>query len=126
MVTGSRTWADPVLYAALIEYTSPGDKLVHGGARGADTMAADVAERLGLVVEEHPADWRKWGNAAGPIRNTEMLTSGIDLVLAFQLGESRGTAHAIREAHRLSIPVVMWRQDAPHVRPYRVLTAVTR
>jgi hypothetical protein len=113
MVTGSRNWTDPALYGALLFHTGRGDTLVHGGARGADLMAAAAATRIGLTVEEHKADWRRWGNAAGPIRNTEMLNSGIDLVLAFQVADSRGTAHAISEAERLGIPVKRWACDTP-------------
>ena len=70
--------------------------LVHGDARGADRMAEHIWSEVGEPVEAHPADWEKYGRAAGPKRNQEMLDSGVDLVLAFPGG--RGTADMVKRA----------------------------
>lgn len=78
--------------------------IVHGAARGADTIARLVAEDLGLATEAHPADWKKHGKAAGPIRNQEMLDSGIDLVIAFPGGN--GTADMVKRARQAGVEVV--------------------
>jgi hypothetical protein len=108
LVCGSRDWED---HEAITRRLSalPGEHrpvtIVQGGARGADRMAARAARYWGFDVEEHPADWEKHGKIAGPIRNREMLDSGIDLVLAFQRDGSRGTQHTIDEARRRGIPV---------------------
>lgn len=72
--------------------------------QSADMLADAAAKHLGLAVEPHPANW-KLGRRAGPIRTNQMFDSGIDLVEAFQRGNSPGTAHAIREAKRRGIPV---------------------
>lgn len=74
--------------------------LIHGAARGADTIAGKVGEELGLTVESYPANWSKYGKAAGPIRNKEMLDSGIDLVIAFhpRLEDSKGTRNMYKIA----------------------------
>lgn len=77
--------------------------LVHGDARGADTLAKEWAEHVGLPIEAYPADWKKHGKRAGPIRNREMLASGIDYVVAFPGGE--GTAHMVSIASREGILV---------------------
>lgn len=85
---------------------------VHGAAPGADTLAGE-AVRLRRVIlrddvteERHPADWAKHGRAAGPIRNREMLASGIDRVYAFRLpGDSPGTDHMVRIAQEAGVPV---------------------
>lgn len=113
LVTGSRNWTDrAVMWHALRnawhELTGQGFEhvvLVHGAARGADSLAAQVWSAAGLTVETHPADWDGHGLEAGPIRNTHMVGLGAELCLAFPLGKSVGTRHCMREAERAGIPV---------------------
>lgn len=83
--------------------------LVHGGARGVDTVAADAAHRLGLVLERYSAHWDVYGKAAGVIRNQEMVDAGADVCLAFPSSEapSRGTRDCIDRAKRAGIPVLV-------------------
>ena len=79
--------------------------LVHGDARGVDTMASRFwTGVLGHASEAHPADWRKHGKAAGPIRNQEMLDAGAHLVIAFPGG--RGTADMVGRARSAGVPVL--------------------
>lgn len=49
------------------------DAVIHGAARGIDSIAAEVARDAELVVTSFPADWNRHGKGAGPIRNTQML-----------------------------------------------------
>ncbi|GAB6842405.1 putative Rossmann-fold nucleotide-binding protein [Methylorubrum rhodinum] len=92
--------------------------VIHGGARGADEGAAQWAESEGLRVLSFPADWKKHGKSAGPIRNARMLREGKPVVvLAFPGG--RGTADMIRQAEAAGIPV---RRIAPHEVSARPLT----
>jgi hypothetical protein len=111
LVCGSRNWHDTQTIRERLTRLIPPEPwadeptIVHGDALGADRIAASVALDLGLWVEAHPANWRKHGKAAGPIRNNRMLDSDIDLVLAFQRAGSRGTQHTIDGARRRGIPV---------------------
>ena len=84
--------------------------VIHGGARGADLMAHRAAEALNCPVEEYPADWDKHGRAAGPIRNKQMLDTGIDLVLAFTTAwpPTPGTANMIKIAAEKMVPVRLY------------------
>lgn len=82
-----------------------GTVVIHGDARGADRLAAEVAESLGLWVEAYPAAWQVYGRRAGMIRNRVMLARKPDLVLAWWDGESAGTADTLREARRRGIAV---------------------
>lgn len=77
--------------------------VVHGAARGADALADRVARGFGYEVEAHPADWQQHGRSAGPIRNQQMLGTGIDLVIAFPGG--RGTEHMKQIAHAAGVDV---------------------
>lgn len=78
--------------------------LIHGGARGADTLAARWAKRAGIPTEAYPADWVRLGRAAGHIRNQHMLASGKpEVVIAFPGGP--GTADMVRRARAAGLTV---------------------
>lgn len=80
------------------------DTVIHGAARGADRWGGAVARALGLDVHERAADWHRWGNAAGPIRNQAMLDEfHPHFVVAMRGGT--GTADMIRRAEAAGIPV---------------------
>lgn len=78
--------------------------VVHGTARGADEIAGRIAKTLGLKVEEHPAEWTRYGRRAGFIRNRAMATAGADLCIAFWTNGSTGTGHMLRIAREAGIP----------------------
>ena len=93
LVTGARDWADaePIRRELLL---LPHDSiLLHGNARGADRLAGAIAAELGLDVRPRPANWERFGKAAGIIRNREMLAEGPDVILAFHpnLEQAKGT-----------------------------------
>ena len=78
--------------------------IMHGGARGADTLADGWAVTNWVPVEEYRADWDKYGKGAGFIRNKQMLEQGKpDLVIAFPGG--RGTNNMIELAREANIAV---------------------
>jgi hypothetical protein len=61
LVTGSRLFACHatvrIALAKAVEGQPGPHTLVHGGAGGADRIAANLAAKQGWIVEEHPADW---------------------------------------------------------------------
>lgn len=77
LVCGGREYADAsALYSALdaVHKLHPELRVViHGAARGADSLAGQWAIERGLQVEPYPADWDKHKKGAGPIRNQKML-----------------------------------------------------
>jgi len=79
------------------------DLVIHGAAKGADSLAADWAFSRGVSVISCPADWEKHGKAAGSKRNVYMLTYEPDLVVAFS--GSKGTENMKKLAKKESIPV---------------------
>lgn len=106
LICGSRNWRDYEAILTRIEELPPDAVIVHGGAPGADSIAGLAGALRGHKVEEHPADWRTHGKAAGPIRNQQMIDTEPALVIAFRLrGPSRGTDDCLRRARAAGIPV---------------------
>jgi hypothetical protein len=78
---------------------------INGGARGADTLAANEAYRRGIQVATYSANWRAHGKAAGHIRNANMLRFGMpDVVVAFPGG--KGTADMCAKAKAAGVVVM--------------------
>src|SRR6266704_483669 len=77
--------------------------LVHGNCKGVDRLAADIWSHWEGRVEPHLADWKKHGNAAGPIRNQEMVDAGAKFVIAFPGG--KGTADCVERAEKAGIQI---------------------
>lgn len=113
LVTGGRDWDDADLIEhAIIHGTGQENydyvTLVHGDAPGADTIAAGVAEKYGIITEPHPADWKNKHRAAGPIRNQEMVDCGADIALAFYMAGSKGTKDCMRRIAKAKIPLTIY------------------
>lgn len=81
----------------------PVTEIVHGGARGADSLAGDYARSVGLKETVFMANWDRHGKRAGFIRNSEMADYGPDLVIAFPGGQ--GTKNMIQISSERNIPV---------------------
>ncbi len=89
------------------------DVLYEGGAHGIDHWAHAWATSRDIPVITYPADWLRWGNAAGPKRNRWMLrgehpTLGqlapADAVVALPGGE--GTQDMVDQALAADVPVI--------------------
>ena len=116
IVCGSRSFQDySLLQAALDTYNDV--SLIEGGAAGADTMALEYALWRGWDWQEYPADWGRYGRAAGPIRNRQMLVEGKpDLVLAFfavPYEQSKGTRNMVEQAKEVGIPSRAFHESSP-------------
>lgn len=116
LVTGSRKFtdidiirdslADTLLLSAVRE-----NSVAHGAAKGADSLTEEVCNNWKLPVRRYPANWDKYGKAAGPIRNAQMLTDfQPDIVLAFyKVGEpNTGTLDCVKKALEQGIPVKIY------------------
>ena len=107
IVAGSRGVTDRAAVFAKIESTTrrlwgkSGFEIVSGMAAGPDTLAVDWARQAGFAgsVVPFPAEWQRYGKAAGMIRNQQMAWYGTHL-LAFWDGESPGTRTMIDMAQR--------------------------
>ncbi len=111
LICGSRDYDNQAWIAVrLLSLNKRGyDTLIEGEAKGADTLAKKAAKVLGMWVMAFPAEWDKYGKAAGLIRNKQMLKEGCpNLVMAFytDYSKSRGTRDMVRQAKKSLIPCI--------------------
>ena len=108
LVCGGRDFNNKkALYEALDANTkkSKDITIIHGAARGADSLAQEWADERGWPCLRFPADWEKNGKAAGPMRNQMMLdVARPDLVMAFPGG--RGTKDMINRTLKMNMSVL--------------------
>ena len=107
---GDRNWTSYEIIRRELEKFDDNTVIIEGCANGADSISAYIARQLGYRVLEFPAYWKKYGKAAGPIRNTQMLDEGKpDLVLAFHtnIENSKGTKNMIEQSKKRGIKVVL-------------------
>lgn len=118
IVTGSRALKDhKVVWNVLnmrLKIWGP-FSLRHGACRtGADHYAHEwwvlVGRDVGCDEERYPPDWTRHGNAAGPMRNAEMVRDGADEAVAFfEPGEgNKGTLDCVGKAQAAGIPTFTW------------------
>lgn len=106
VVAGSRDFKDYDRLAAELDKFLKGKEnvtIVSGTARGADRMGEQYAAEHGYKIDQFPAEWGKYHQGAGPIRNLQMVKTA-DAVVAFWDNESSGTKNIIDCARQENIP----------------------
>ena len=106
VVAGSRNFGDYERLSAELDKFLVGKKnvvIVSGTARGADRMGEQYAAEHGYKIDQFPAEWGKYHQGAGPIRNLQMVKTA-DAVVAFWDNESSGTRNIIDCARQEHIP----------------------
>ena len=110
LICGDRYYTD---WKKIQEYLNTLDPLqdviIHGAARGADSLAGNLATSMKMRVLEFPAKWEEFNKAAGPIRNQQMIDEGHpDIVVYFHdnIDGSKGTKDMVDRATRTNIPIL--------------------
>lgn len=118
LICGSRNWDDGAFILSELEKRCVGgdrpDVVIHGNARGADILGALAATKLDIPIIAYPADWGKYGKAAGPIRNRQMLEVGQPTeVWAFHddIASSKGTKDMIIQVANAGIPFRIYQHN---------------
>lgn len=112
LVCGSRDFSDKEqLYRIMDEFIPAIEVVIEGEAAGADRLAKLWAEEREIIVMPFPAKWRQYGNAAGPIRNRQMIEEGDpDMVVAFpstHLHRTKGTKDMVSQARSYGVPTIV-------------------
>lgn len=113
IIAGSRTFTNlskyffrDILNNLNIDFNNPDvlHEIVSGCAKGADTGGEHFAKQYNIPLVIFPADWDKYGNAAGPIRNKQMADYADALLLVWD-GKSKGSANMKATMEKLKKPV---------------------
>ena len=111
VIAGSRDITDyDILLKAIKECPFQITEVISGRARGVDTLGEKYAEECGLKLHLFPADWKKYRNAAGPIRNAQMAEVA-DAVLCVWDGKSPGTKDMMNQAKKRGLPLYVFKVD---------------
>jgi hypothetical protein len=116
IIAGGRNILDYDLIVAAIEESGWKDQItevVSGGADGVDKLGERWAMDNLLYVRRFNANWKMYGNRAGPIRNghmAEYVKKGIELGIPGGLiliwdGKSKGSKSMKEQAERVGIPI---------------------
>ncbi|MBQ2676529.1 MAG: DUF2493 domain-containing protein [Clostridia bacterium] len=73
--------------------------ILSGHCSGVDQMAEKYAQEHKLPLEIYPAEWGKYGRAAGPKRN-QIMVENAEIVIAFWDRKSKGTKNLISCAEK--------------------------
>lgn len=120
IIAGSRTFMDYEQLASRCDHFLSREvnkrpiEIVSGTARGADRLGEKYARERGYTITQFPADWNRYGRSAGYKRNVQMADYA-DALIAFPLGEARGTNHMIRIAQDKGLTVRIGNKNTtPH------------
>ena len=88
------------------------DEIVSGGAKGADLLAKQYAEKHNIKYTEFPALWNQYGKSAGYKRNIQIVDHS-DMIIAFLMKgmENKGTNHTISIGQDKSKEIVIVEYD---------------
>ena len=97
-VIGSRGFSDYFLLKQALDKEEIA-KVVSGGAKGADSLAALYARENDIDLQEFLPDYKKHGRGAPLVRN-KLIVDASDMVIAFWDGKSRGTKYTMDYAEK--------------------------
>ena len=86
-------------------------QVLTGGARGAERLGYRWAWKHTIRHQLFRAEWERFGKSAGVRRNHEMAQAG-DMLVAFHVNNSPGTAHMVQCMRQRGKPVVVIRVEA--------------
>lgn len=109
IIAGGRYFSDYELLKEkcdefLKDKTSEEIVIINGHASGADSLGERYAQEKCYKIETYPADWKKYGRAAGPIRN-EQMSNIANALIAFWDGKSKDTKSMLNLAKKKGLQV---------------------
>ncbi len=91
IIAGSRNIIEyDILLSAIEELDFEITTVISGGAKGVDSLGEWFAEDNGIPFEVFPAEWDKFGRAAGYLRNVKMAENAEACLILWD-GKSKGS-----------------------------------
>jgi hypothetical protein len=115
-IVGGRDFNDyTLLKESILAYIDAHEKpenIVSGGAKGADTLAAQFAAEMGIPLLIFNPNYQRYGRGATLVRNTQIIENA-EVVFAFWDGQSKGTKDSIKKAEKLEkeLYVIKYKQS---------------
>ena len=107
------TLVDSAIYEKGINYNEI--EIISGHCAGTDTLGELYAKNHNIACKLFPAEWTKYGRAAGPIRNTQMVEyaskSTFPIVVAFISPRSKGTMDTVKKATQKGFAIYRYNYD---------------
>ena len=108
IIAGGRNFTDYqtlIKFCNLILQDQTEIEIVSGAYyKGADLLGEKYAQEKGYKLTQFPANWKRYGKAAGPKRN-EQMANYADALIAFWDGKSKGTKHMIELAKSKNLKI---------------------
>lgn len=92
-IIGSRDFNNFDLLESNVVKTTP-SLIISGGAKGADSLAEQYADKYQVEMLVFKPDWKQFGRGAGIVRNRQIVDAA-DHIMAFWDGKSKGTKSSI-------------------------------
>lgn len=105
IIAGSRSIIDYIIvreFVNRVHDNQPISLVISGTAAGVDRLGEKWALENSIPVKHIPAEWHKYGKAAGHIRNEQMAKLA-DACIVIWDGESRGSQNMINNAKKYNL-----------------------
>lgn len=83
-------------------------EIVSGKAKGVDNLGEQLADKLGIDKTIFPAEWDRFGNRAGPLRNSDMAEYADVAIVIMIPGWSSGSRNMIQQMDKRKKPVLVY------------------
>lgn len=104
-IVGSRSFDNYELLKQTIEKLDFSvTQIISGGAKGADSLAEQLAKEFDIPIIIHRPEWSKYGKAAGVVRNKQIIDD-CEYCLVFWDQKSYGTKSSIDYCVKTGKPV---------------------
>lgn len=112
IIAGSRTITNYEFFESIISKCPFKDKItivLSGTCAGVDKLGEQWAKKNNIPIEQHPANWNRYGSSGGPIRNREMASRADAAIIIHKIDKngsvSKGTQSMKELAYEYGLKV---------------------